>query len=449
VRRHFSAFFLIFAVFVLLSACAPKDSPITLTSAQTDVFRQISPAGVTAWDEGFYLFSAEEYSGFIDLSASIFTFYPRGAVTFSLSSQNGRLTPQREYIVRKENGLYGYIDQRGEWVIPPQWEEAWPFSDGLARVEKDQHTYYIDTDGNIAFESAWDDSTHFLNGLAPMCKDGKWGYMDRQGHAVIVPQWDETWASPSAPDIKIVSSNGKYGFIDSQGNVLCEPVYADCREAGEGFFRVQMGSKWGFVNSQGELVVPAEWEWEPKQSMETSLDILDSRAIAPDYFHDGYVVVERSGYSGVVDAKGTIILDPVWDRILPLSQQLFAAYSGGKYMILNTQGQALTSDLWNHVSPFFEGLAYAAADDKHGYIDAKGRMVISLSDTGYASGTGFSEGLAAVRLSETGKWGYINTRGKVVISPEWDTISPFCHGVALVEKDGAFLLIDKNGRILY
>ncbi len=36
---------------------------------------------------------------------------------------------------KHSNGLYGFINKQGEWVIPPQFEEARSFSDGMAAVK--------------------------------------------------------------------------------------------------------------------------------------------------------------------------------------------------------------------------------------------------------------------------------------------------------------------------
>ena len=47
--------------------------------------------------------------------------------------------------------LYGYIDPSGKWVIPPQFDYAEKFSDGLARVEWRQKLEwgYIDKHGRV------------------------------------------------------------------------------------------------------------------------------------------------------------------------------------------------------------------------------------------------------------------------------------------------------------
>lgn len=62
----------------------------------------------------------------------------------------------------------------------------------------------------------------------------------------------------------------------------------------------------------------------------------------------------------------------------------------------------------------------------------------------------FSNGLAGVKKDE--KWGYINEKGKVVINIEYDRVSPFYDGLAIVQKqlDGKTKcgLINKYGKFV-
>ena len=52
----------------------------------------------------------------------------------------------------KRDGLWGYIDEKAQWVIPPQYNSAASFSDGLALVEKDGKLMYIDHGGAVVWE---------------------------------------------------------------------------------------------------------------------------------------------------------------------------------------------------------------------------------------------------------------------------------------------------------
>ncbi len=70
----------------------------------------------------------------------------------------GDFSSGRALVVNKLTGLYGFIDQSGDFAIPATLYGAQPFSEGLAAVQVE--------------------------------KDGKWGYTDRQGEIVVLPQFD-------------------------------------------------------------------------------------------------------------------------------------------------------------------------------------------------------------------------------------------------------------------
>ena len=50
------------------------------------------------------------------------------------------------------DGLWGYINDAAAWVIPPQYDSAASFSDGLALVEQDGRLLYITHDGTVVWE---------------------------------------------------------------------------------------------------------------------------------------------------------------------------------------------------------------------------------------------------------------------------------------------------------
>ena len=46
------------------------------------------------------------------------------------------------------DGKYGFIDKTDSMVIPAKYDYAWPFSSGKARVELNDRWFYIDRNGN-------------------------------------------------------------------------------------------------------------------------------------------------------------------------------------------------------------------------------------------------------------------------------------------------------------
>lgn len=88
---------------------------------------------------------------------------------------------------------------------------------------------------------------------------------------------------------------------------------------------------------------------------------------------------------------------------------------------------------------------YPVADDteKWGYINLKGEVEISFQ---FERAYGFSEGLASVKLND--KYGYINTKGDFEISPQFYFAGYFNNGRAHVNKNSLDYLINSSGEII-
>ena len=87
----------------------------------------------------------------------------------------------------------------------------------------------------------------------------------------------------------------------------------------------------------------------------------------------------------------------------------------------------------------------AAKDGKWGYIDSTGKVVLPLR---YDGANPFSEGLAAVRVGR--KWGYIDRTGEIVIQPEYGIAGFFHNGLAGVRMGfiDCHRFIDRTGKVV-
>jgi len=93
---------------------------------------------------------------------------------------------------------FGFLDPSGtKMVLAPQFDDAQPFSEGLAAVRVG------DADS------------------------GRWGYVDTTGHMVIPPQF--TWACPFSEGRAAVTVGdlfeGKQGYINRAGEMVVEPQF--------------------------------------------------------------------------------------------------------------------------------------------------------------------------------------------------------------------------------
>ena len=84
------------------------------------------------------------------------------------------------------------------------------------------------------------------------------------------------------------------------------------------------------------------------------------------------------------------------------------------------------------IENFSEGLARFKKNNKYGFMDKTGTVVI---EPQFPDAKDFSDGLARVCTGISyGQWGYIDKTGKYVITPQFDYADDFHEGLANIVK---------------
>jgi hypothetical protein len=128
---------------------------------------------------------------------------------------------------------YGYINERGEEVIAPRFDQAEDFAaNGLARVKAGRWNGkwgYIDEQGEFVIPPRFDDAKDFANGLARVSVDDEWGspnwgYIDKQGKEVIASRFEyaDDFADNGLARVGIRDESGFTlpGYINRQGEEI-------------------------------------------------------------------------------------------------------------------------------------------------------------------------------------------------------------------------------------
>lgn len=190
----------------------------------------------------------------------------------------------------KINGKFGFADGSGKVVIPCQWRDASPFSEGLAKVVNEQGYYgFIDRIGKMMIPCLLGPAGSFSNGLARVKEHEKWGYIDMAGKLVIGYQWK--WAEDFAEGLAhIKNSEWRSGFIDKSGKEVIPCEWSDACHFHNGLAPVQNeDGKWGYIDKTGKMAIPFQW----KQAWP---------------FSDGFAEVEdKLGEKKKIDKTGKIL----------------------------------------------------------------------------------------------------------------------------------------------
>lgn len=122
-------------------------------------------------------------------------------------------------------GIWGYIDESGDYVIEEQYQDAGNFSEGLAYAQYNGYYGYVDKYGNEEIGFEYEDADNFSEGLAAVEMDGKWGYINKRGKVVIPFEYDDAcWFSQG---MARVEKNGYYGFVNKDNELIIPCIYND------------------------------------------------------------------------------------------------------------------------------------------------------------------------------------------------------------------------------
>ena len=325
----------------------------------------------------------------------------------------------------EKNEKWGYINENGNELIAPQYDDANLFSEGLATVTVKNKSGYIGKSGKTILPLIFKEAESFHNGNAIVMFDSLYGLINRKGEFVINPEYEEL--SDGAENIYIGVKNGKSGYINKVG----KPI--------------------------------------------TRFDF----DVATD-FNDGLAIVSVNNKYGIVNSVGKFVIEPLYDELINIGKGLLKASNNDKWGVIDLKGNNVTSFIYDAIGEYKDGLSLVAANGKYGFINAAGeeripvkyQYVPSLLNTGnffkghvilhlknkllLADTTGTivsfpgveqyglpSEGLIPVMKNK--KWGFSDLNGKLKIQPKFDNVESFKNGFSVVKSKGLYGVIDTTG----
>ena len=330
--------------------------------------------------------------------------------------------------VADARGKWGFIDRTGRFRIPPRYDGAGQFSEGVAYAYLweggRRREGIVDTSGRFTELPAANSSAFiFHDGLArfetPLGQERKYGYMDKTGRVVIPLQFDDSGHfSEGLAWVSVFKERKRlYGFIDKTGKMVIEPQFV--HQPGDfvdGLSKVMGQTNSGFIDHTGSFRITVEYEH------------------ADDSFSEGLLAIIRGDPPRGVYLKrdGEVAIEiPFWQQRTARQRSL--------YSIRRLQ-----------LAPFSEGLAPVLSFNKLGFIDRTGKVVV---EPMFRETSGFSEGLAAVKIiGSDGRyvWGYIDRAGRFAIAPQFREAHPFAGGLARVATaEGEKQLIDGTGKVVW
>lgn len=332
---------------------------------------------------------------------------------------------------------YGYIDSTGHFVNGLKFSKKRrfvldsKFSHGMVCTSSYDKPSYLTSVGDfvpVAFAKIGRFGEH---SLAPVfdLELRAWGFINTSQKLVIPCRYSELnhFSSGLAAVRELNSKQDRqYGYIDTTGSWKIAPKFEQAGCFSEGLAPVKLGGFWGFIRPNGEFKISPTFHF------------------ASD-FHDGRAVVAKDKPGNVtnnyacIDSNGRAVFNfTVNKSALP---EPFYAY-GPSPNPFDPDYRELIANIFD----YSEGLLVRQRDNKYGYCDQNGNVVIPPN---FDFAFPFSNGRAVVyrNVGGVGKYAFIDKDGNLLTDFKFDYVTPYSENFACVYKRGrGYFYLDLAGK---
>ncbi|MGN0235886.1 MAG: WG repeat-containing protein [Paludibacteraceae bacterium] len=307
-------------------------------------------------------------------------------------TDNTELWPAYDTVAER----WGFINAKGDFVIPAIYRDVCNFSCGYARVwfGYDASPMFIDKKGRLQ-QGTYDTAGDFYYKYAR------------------------------------IRLNDNYGLMTTSFDFSCQPIYyylGKMSEDGLAAACLTPKYKFGYVNAKGDQKIAGVYDY------------------ASD-FEDGLAIVLLGDKLGAINTDGTFVIQPFYNELIHGGNGLVFFEQNMKVGAMDKSGEVVIQPLYEDLGYCFDNkLVPARMNDKYGYISKSGAIKIAFL---YDDASSFSEGYAEVFID--GQCQVIDTKGKVhiVLGENESLCTLFHNGMALVYGNNTYKYITTDNRVVY
>lgn len=303
----------------------------------------------------------------------------------------------------------------------------------------------------------------FQEGVARVNVGGAIAWKDEPGIDSLSSEFQYDQESARMERRYLYCEGGKWGYVDTLGNWVMPAQYDKALDFREGVARVALEGKWGLVNKRFETIVKPQYDFIDylyasgdevllsvglNRSGYGFIDEQGEISILPSFsdvgnFREGLVRFQEDGLWGFANTRGEIVIPAQYQEVGDFHEGRARFRNQRSWGYIDEQGTVLVPETYLRAGDFHGGLAWVQGDKFYGFIGRDGAMVI---EPAYSQAGDFYEGLAKARRK--GQWGLIDSRGKWVLPPRFYRIEPFRDELAVVQEGGDHGLIDRTGELI-
>ncbi len=384
---------------------------------------------------------------------------------------------------------YGYIDNKANVIIKPQYQDARDFISGVAAVgvktgNKPIKYGYIKKDGTYLIKPRFDEARDFhtipgtktevaIVGIGEDKNTRKYGFVKKDGSYLVEPQFDYVAEYTNLPETgytnvyNIVDGKELYGALNSKGRLVIDTKYTYVSpgkyDVALGYIVTNNDYKHGLYDIKRDKILDPVYSSVLVMDDGVRLSIgNDYREKSGYYLHDGTLIepkydallhwdsrevlckIQLDNKYGLLGKNGTEILEPVYDEVRDLGTWQYAE-KDGKTILITKDGEIINDmvfDSVGHLSYF--NLLEVKVNGKTGLLDlgTYKYLVEPIYDEIYAIKDGY------MVVKQNGKEGVLDRRGRVVLEPVYDYIyrNYYTSQIRIKNPDGSYSYQDDKSK---
>lgn len=262
-------------------------------------------------------------------------------------------------------GKYGFINENGDIVIEPQFDEAFfNFKKGeVCFARTGERRGLINTEGEFVVEL--DKGINFVwsyrNGIA-CChgENNRFGIIDING-VIVLPIVYSDITEDDTTGFIVQDTVGNMGYVNNRGEFIVPCVYNEVKGFGDGLARVKKDDDWMFIDKKGDVIELLECD-----------EILSG-------FGDNRAFVRQNGSVNMIDRHGKVIKSVDADSVFLFCEGYATFMKNGKYGKLDTNGNVFIEAKFDDLYGYIDGFAQYRKNDLFGVIDTNGNVVVDAS----------------------------------------------------------------------
>ena len=390
------------------------------------------------------------------------------------------ITKDYEYFALYSQNKWGIINQEGEVVIQPSYEEMIVIPDKtkdvficIYNVNEETGTYQtkainskdetiltgyeqiealdnIDKNSNVWYEE----------NVLRIKKNGKYGLIDLNGKELLPAEYDEITVLEGIENSLIIKKDGKVGLVNDTGSVIIDANYKEIKGLGDtykdGYITIDEQGKYGLISATKKqilenkydeiLQVPLKEYYAIKENGKQKLINSNGEVLIDSGFDEikstttnGIIFVKDNLY-GEMNTSGEVTIKADYQELKEVKEQIYIAKQNNKYGIIDGLGNGLTAFEYDGMT-YNEKADLFFADDseyKTSIIDNK----YDVKTTGILSEVNTDEEYIRMRISDEYK--YYNLKGEEISNIQ----SLKNNTIFLDKKDGKYGYVDKKGNAI-